>query len=61
MTMPTDPAHTYTSPKGRPFRVSGLGRYANGWRVIIQFKDGNEEWAALIYGPGDRFLRVEPI
>ena len=59
MTMPTDPSRTYTSPRGRPFRVSGLGRHGRDWKVTIKFLDGEEEFAELYFDNNDNFKGIK--
>jgi len=59
MKMPTDPSRTYTSPRGRAFRVSGLGRHGRGWKVIIKFLDGEEEFAELYFDSNENFKGIK--
>lgn len=52
MKIPTNPNTTYTSPKGRPFRVSAVskvedsekwmgGEYRYHWEITVKFLDDN--------------------
>lgn len=69
MKLPTDPNKTYTSPKGRDFRVSGvemlpetekwIGRVLKyHWRVTIVFLDDGK-FEKLLYGYSDEFISIE--
>ena len=69
MKIPTNPHITYTSPKGRPFRVSGVskvedsekwinGSYRYHWEVLIKFLD-DSSWAKMLYGYSDEFISID--
>lgn len=68
---PNNPNKTYTSPKGRPFRVSAVskvedsekfinGSYRYHWEVLIKFLDDGS-WAKMLYGYNDEFIKINNI
>ena len=68
MKMPTNPHITYTSPKGRPFRVSAVskvedsekwinGSYRYHTKVLIKFLD-DDSWAKIIFGYSGEFISI---
>tara|TARA_B100001146_G_C16171915_1_gene430487 strand:- start:88 stop:300 length:213 start_codon:yes stop_codon:yes gene_type:complete len=67
----SDPNTTYTSPQGRPYRVSGVEKVPNTekwigknlkshWIVIIKYLDDNT-FAKLYHDYKDKIYKIEKL